>query len=128
MSRPEELASWFTSTGFFSSVVDGGRWATNPGIPAAESLRLLPGMDNAILINTNLLASPLQTMVDRTFILSSFPNHWITLLSEVVVDTAGKVVHVSFWTWGQSFLALQIPLQDFLDNYYGAVTTKLPVQ
>ncbi len=126
MSRPEEIASWFRRTGFFASVADGGRWATNPGIPNAESLNLFPGTDNALLINANLLASIGQTKFDHTFILSSFPNHWITLLSEIVVDVTKNVVHISLWTWGQPLLAQQVPLKDFLDNYYGAVTTNLP--
>ncbi len=125
MSRPEEVASWFTRTGFFSSVVDGGRWATNPGIPAAESLQLFRGTDNAILINANLLAAAGQSTFDNTFLLKAFPNHWVTLLSEVVVDVTQKSVRVSLWTWANSMLGLTIPLQAFLDNYYGAITTTL---
>lgn len=130
MTRPEELASWFTATGFFASVVDGGKWASNPGIPNAQDLKLTPGTDNAILINANMLAAAGVTAFDNTFILESFPNHWVTLLSEVVVsaDPSNPVVRVSFWTWGKSLLSLSIPQQAFLDNYYGAVTTTLPAQ
>jgi len=128
MTRPEELASWLTSTGFFATIADNGKWASNPGIPNAENLRLTPGTDNAILINANMLAAAGQTAFDNTFILSSFPNHWVVLLSEVVADTTKQVVDVSLWTWGKSLLALSIPQQAFLDNYYGAVTTTLPAQ
>jgi hypothetical protein len=128
LTRPEELASWFTATGFFAKVSDGGKWASNPGIPNAENLSLAAGTDNAVLINTNLLAATGQTTIDNSFILSSFPNHWVTLLSDVVADTTNKVVNVSFWTWGTPLLGLSIPQQAFLDNYYGAVTTTLPAQ
>lgn len=128
MTRPEELASWFRSTGFFATVADNGKWASNPGIPNAENLQVLPGWDNALLINANLLAAAGQTTFDNTFILSSFPNHWVVLLSEVVADLAKQALTLSLWTWGRSLLALSVPQQAFLDNYYGAVTTMLPRQ
>jgi len=126
MTRPEELASWFRSTGFFARVDDDGRWASNPGIPDAENLQLLSGWDNAVLINANLLAAAGQTTFDNTFILSSFPNHWVVLLSEVVADYSKQALTLSVWTWGQSLLALSVPQQAFRHNYYGAVTTRLP--
>lgn len=128
MTRPEELAGWFRSTGYFDSVDDGGRWATNPGIPNAMNLQLFTGWDHAILINANLLAAAGQGTIDNTFILRSFPNHWVTLLSEVIPDESKNAVTVSFWTWGTTLLSLSIPQQTFIDNYYGAVTTKLPHQ
>lgn len=128
MTRPEELASWFRSTGFFASVTDNGKWASNPGIPNAENLQVLPGWDNAVLINANMLAAAGQTTFDNTFILNSFPNHWVVLLSEVVADLAKQALTLSVWTWGQSLLSLSVPQQAFLDNYYGAVTTTLPAQ
>jgi hypothetical protein len=128
MTRPEEVASWFRATGFFASVVDNGRWASRPGIPSASTLTCAPGTDNALLINANLLA-PLQlTSVDDTFIMNAFPNHWITLLSEIVPDATRQVANLSFWTWGESELAKQIPTKDFVDNYFGAITTTIPAQ
>jgi hypothetical protein len=149
MTRPEELASWLKSTGIFVSVVDGGKWATNPGIPNASSLPTSQGTDNALLINTNLLAAakvatsttasagqaPQLTPANldsqnNSFILSMFPNHWVTLLSEVVSTpytdpNGGTYVTLSVWTWGQAHLSLWIAQSDFLNNYYGAVTTKV---
>lgn len=128
MTRPEELAGWLRSTGFFATVSDNGKWASNPGIPNAEKLQLTAGTDNALLINANLLAAAGQGTFDNTFILSAFPNHWVVLLSEVVADVTKQAETLSVWTWGQSLLALSVPQQSFLDNYYGAVTTTLPAQ
>lgn len=133
MTRPEELAAWFHATGFFATVVDGGKWATNPGIPNATNLSCASGRDNALLINANLLASIGLTGVDNTYIRSSFPNHWIVLRTEIIVDTTMAADGISMldtgiWTWGSSFLGLRYPQQEFLDNYYGAVTTLLPPQ
>ena len=147
LTRPEEVAGWLTSTGFFSSVADGGKWASNPGIPDATNLQTSAGYDNAIVINTNLLAAALvadsstvaagQTptfdpagidSADHTFLLSMFPNHWVTLLSEVISTpytdpNGGHYVLLSIWTWGKAYLSLYVPQQDFLTNYYGAVTS-----
>ena len=92
MSRPEE-----------SRRGSGARGSLPPWPTAAGGLRtrgsrtrrvsnLFPGTDNALLINANLLASIGQTKFNHTFILSSFPNHWITLLSEIVVDVTKNIV------------------------------------
>jgi hypothetical protein len=146
MTRPEELASWFNSTGFFTRVKDGGRWATNPGIPNAESLPTYQGYDNCILVNTNLLAAaqkaaqpsdpgerPTLTPAgidseDGSFLLNIFPNHWVVLLNEVsgglyADNKGGYYVTLSIWSWGRPYLDLWVSTKDFVDNYYGAVTT-----
>jgi hypothetical protein len=142
-TRPEELASWLRSTGLFTSVVDGGKWASNPGIPNAENLATSVGNDNALLINTNLLAAAMVAVAtpagqpptlrsagidsaDHTFLLSAFPNHWVTLLNGIASSPypdpqGGHYVLLSLWTWGRSYLSLWVPQRDFLDNYYGAV-------
>lgn len=147
MTRPEELASWLTATGYFSTVRDGGKWASNPGIPNAQNLATYPGNDNAILINTNLLAAAKKYLgtdsnnqpqlsdphidnADHTFLLSSFPNHWVILVSEVAGGlyadpSGGYYVTLSIWTWGSTYTDLWVPQKDFIDNYYGAVTTFL---
>lgn len=147
MTRPEEMASWFNATGFFSKVNDGGKWATNPGIPNAENLPTYPGNDNAILINTNLLGaaqkatptadpgekptlSPAGFDSDHSFLLDMFPNHWVVLVSEVggglyADPSGGYYVTLSIWTWGDTYTDLWVPQKDFIANYYGAVTTFL---
>ena len=55
MTRPEELAGWMRQSGLWSKVTDGGKWASNPGIPAATSLSQGEGLDIALLIQVNLL-------------------------------------------------------------------------
>lgn len=148
MTRPEELASWLNSPGFFSQVRDGGKWASNPGIPNAQNLPTYPGNDNAILVNTNLLAAAQKATptadpgekptlspagidsADHTFLLSAFPNHWVILVSEVggglyADPSGGYYVTLSIWTWGNTYTDLWVPQKDFVDNYYGAVTTFL---
>lgn len=142
MTRPEELAGWMKSAGLWSSVTDSGKWATNPGIVAASNIKISDGTDVALLIHANLIAQsklfdpangnafpdddPRQTpptKTDNTFLLSSFPNHWVVLLSEILPDAGGQNVRFTIWTWGKRY-HLIAPNQVFLDNYYGAVISQ----
>jgi hypothetical protein len=137
MTRPSELKSWFDSTGFFSNVLDqttylgssldGGQPHMRADIDAATNLTLEPGADHALLIHVNMInqghqSSVLDQVVD--VVTRAFPDHWITLLSKIVVDTTGETVTLSVWTWGQT-LQLKVPKNVFLSNYYGSVTTKI---
>ncbi|MEO8627229.1 MAG: hypothetical protein ABI612_03895 [Betaproteobacteria bacterium] len=132
MTRPEELADWMKRSEIWSSVEDHGKWATNPGIPNALNLTLAPGTDIAWLINTNLIAksklvdSKASTAVkpDDSFLLSSFPDHWVVLLNEPLLNAVDNNVMYSIWSWGQRYW-LSAPQPDFVDNYYGAVIAKL---
>jgi len=139
LTRPEELAGWMRDCGIWSEVEDHGKWATNPGVMQATSLTLPEGTDVALLIHVNLIAkstlrdplNPDQPLpgdnparLDNTFLLSSFPNHWVVLLSEPMVDAKQENVLSTIWTWGRC-LCLQTPVADFNDNYYGAVIAKL---
>ena len=138
MTRPEEIAGWLKDTGIFTSVEDHGKWATNPGLPNAENLRLgsaNPGTDIAVLINTNIIKAAQGTALDKTFILSSFPNHWVILVSEIIAGATNQVVFFPIWSWGsvltstyqdKTVNAVVVPQQVFVDNYYGAVISKLP--
>lgn len=125
LTRPEELAGWLQATGIYGSVLDHGNWVTLAGLPQAENLIVASGMDTALLIHMNLINSAQNAPQDRSFLLSQFPNHFVMLLSEVVVDVTTGLVHLSIWTWGESKLDLAVPQQDFIDNYYGAVTGRL---
>lgn len=129
MTRPEELADWMTKSGVWSRVDDHGKWASNPGIPAATDLLMAEGIDIALLVNTNLIDKSdrshpdnprLLREPDDTFLLSAFPNHWVVLLNEIATDVAQENVLLTVWTWGYR-LYLKTPKQVFLDNYYGAV-------
>ena len=136
MTRPEELAGWMRDSGVWSSVEDHGKWATNPGIVNATDLKMSDGTDIALLIHINLIAKsqlwnpdtgnpddpPRRNPAkpDDTFLLSSFPNHWIVLLSEPMSDVKQENVLLAIWTWGQRFY-LCVPNDVFVSNYYGAV-------
>ena len=138
MTRPEELAGWMRASGIWSSVEDHGKWASNPGIMEASNLTMSDGTDIALLIHANLIAkstlwnpntgapddsaNPVANPAkpNDAFLLSSFPNHWVVLLSEVTPDVKGENVYLAIWTWGMR-LFLCAPKQVFLDNYYGAV-------
>jgi hypothetical protein len=132
MTRPEELAGWMRQSGIWSKVTDGGKWATNPGIPAATDLMQGEGIDIALLIQINLLvgsklepAGPVPAAApERNALLAQFPNHWVVLLSEIVPDTAQENLTFTIWTWGGG-LKVTAPKQVFLNNYYGAVTASL---
>jgi hypothetical protein len=124
MSRPEELADWMRRSGIWSGVTDGGKWASNPGIPNAMALLPPVGRDHALLINTTMIArgkASSGVRPDTGFITSQFPNHWVVLLAEPLMDPAETTVSLSIWTWGGN-LRLDVPKRDFLANYYGAVT------
>jgi hypothetical protein len=138
MTRPEELAGWMRDSGIWSGVDDHGKWASNPGILNAANLTMPIGTDIPLLIHANLIAkatlwnpntgnpddpnSPTANPAkpNDTFLLSSFPNHWVVLLAEIIPDATQQNVLISLWTWGQR-LYLSVPNQVFLDNYYGAI-------
>jgi hypothetical protein len=143
LTRPEELADWMRQSGIWSSIEDHGKWASNPGLPNATALTLNDGTDIALLINANLIAksvlldpedpskpasldpgNPNPHKPDNSFLLSAFPNHWVVLLNEVVIDPKQENALMAIWSWGQK-LYMKTPLQDFADNYYGAVIANL---
>jgi len=139
LTRPEELAGWMRDSGIWSSVDDHGKWASNPGIVNASNLKMDTGTDIPLLIHANLIAksalwnpntgnpddsgAPVANPapLDNTFLLSSFPDHWVVLLNEIVPDVKQENVLLAVWTWGKR-LFLQTPNQVFLDNYYGSIT------
>src|SRR5215469_10367490 len=45
LTRPEELASWFSAAGIYTKVDNQANWATAAGIPHALSLAVRPGVD-----------------------------------------------------------------------------------
>jgi hypothetical protein len=137
LTRPEEVAGWMRDSGIWSSVNDHGKWASNPGILNAASLTMPAGTDIPLLIHANLIAkatlwnpstnSPdtsvppiASAKVDNTFLLSSFPNHWVVLLAEIIPDATQQNVLLTIWTWGKR-LYLSVPNDVFVANYYGAI-------
>jgi N-acetylmuramoyl-L-alanine amidase len=132
-TTPGELAAWMTATGTWSRVQDEANWARVRGYDHALGLMPGGGQDIALLVNVNALASARRVQnlsnagrsnpftPDNTFILNQFPNHFILLLAEVVPDTSARTLSMSVWTWGGSYEFEGVPMQRFMNNYYGAV-------
>ncbi len=133
LTRPEELASWFTAAGIFSKVSNEANWATCAGIPHATSITLGEGTAAVLLIHMNLIAQATidgkpaveNLGEDNTFLMNQFPNHYVHLLSEITPSLDSKQVQLSIWSWGHSFLNMVVPQNAFINNYYGAIKTYL---
>ncbi len=126
LTRPEELADWFTAAGIYSNVSCEGNWATLAGLPHALNLQQVPSVDIALLINANLMATSRNQPYDRNWLLSQFPNHFVVLLGDIVQDIRTREVRLTVWTWGE-VQPLVVSQDDFVNNYYGAVTATLPM-
>jgi hypothetical protein len=127
LTRPEELASWFSATGIYAKVDNWANWATAAGIPQALSLALRPGTDISLLIHANLMATSLNKPYDTNWLKGQFPNHFVVLLGDVVQDVQTKNIRLSVWSWGD-VKPLVVSQDDFVANYYGAVIATMPDQ
>jgi hypothetical protein len=89
-----------------------------------------------MLINTNALvhnrvAGGNRPAPDSRFLLNAFPNHFAVLVNEPSYSgptgvVADQTVSFNLWTWGvPDYYSFQVPQQDFVDNYYGAVVATL---
>jgi len=117
MTTPGELADWMRASGMYSSVTDEGNWVATKSVTHAFGLTPAPDRDILCLINARIL--PYQG--GKKKLLDSFPNHYIKLLSKISTRTPGKY-EFDYWCWGEVKRGVQVPAQDFIDNYYGAVT------
>jgi hypothetical protein len=123
------LKSWFDSTGFFSTVVSDMRdslrlGGMNQGVPEANKLDfVLPGTDYVVAINANMVLQSTNPQFDRRLI--KFINHVMVLISELFVDPTGQNVLFSYWSWGCNFSGVQIPVKDFVDDYFGHIRTRI---
>ena len=127
LTRPEELASWFSAAGIYAKVDNQANWATAAGIPHALSLALRPGTDISLLIHANLMATSLNKPYDTSWLKSQFPNHFVVLLGDIVQDVQTKNIRLSVWSWGD-VKPLVVSQDDFVANYYGAVIARMPSQ
>lgn len=127
LTRPEELANWFSATGIYAKVDNRANWATAAGIPQALSLALRPGTDISLLIHANLMATSINKPYDTNWLRGQFPNHFVTLLGDVVQDVQTKNIRLSVWSWGD-VKPLVVSQDDFVANYYGAVIATMPDQ
>jgi hypothetical protein len=149
MSRPEEVAGWLQSTGIYSQVRNEANWATAKGIPHATGLSLQPGTDIILLINANLIQAAKGSPVDSNWLFKQFPNHYIVLVTEIVQNVTTQDIQFVPWSWGTKLVSdrqspitqpplggtyddsnkgryLSVPMQAFVDNYYGAIIATMP--
>lgn len=126
LTRPEELAEWLTATGIYETVENEANWVEEKGIPHALNLRQQEGRDIALLIHSNLLKAAQGSALDQSILLSLFPNHFVVLINEVLLNPQETHVQLSLWTWGNTSIMLSVPKQAFVENYYGAVIATLP--
>jgi hypothetical protein len=119
-----ELTDWLTQTGIYSSVNNDANWMQSKGIPHATNLSVAEGVDVAPMIHTNLIKAARNELKAKNWPLTDFPNHWVVLIAEVVTDDSRDGVFFNIWTWGGTQI-LEVPTQDFIQNYYGAVTATL---
>jgi V8-like Glu-specific endopeptidase len=128
LTTPEELTSWMNATGIWTvrNEADWTHILPSRGIPHATGLYEYDGQDISLLINANMLAQSRQPIghLDRNWILSQFPNHFVVLRNSPVVDVSDQTVHFRIWTWAGLFDVV-VTQQVFLDNYYGAVIGRL---
>ena|GEM_PF-1648993 len=132
LTRPSELADWLRATGIYSTVKDECNLMTSRGLPHALDLMPGGGVDVAFFLNTNaLLHNRAKDATrdgsvpapDNRFILNQFPNHFAVLVNEVLYLEGSQTVSFNLWTWGvPTYHAFEVPLQDFIDNYYGAIS------
>jgi len=145
MTRPEEITAWLQATGVYGQVRNEANWATAKGIPHATGLSLQPGTDIILLVNANLINAANGSPRDGNWLMSQFPNHYIVLLTEIVQNISTQEIQFVPWSWGTKLVSnrqspvsqppppgvtlddsnkgkyLSVPMQAFLDNYYGAI-------
>src|SRR5262249_41374183 len=127
LTRPSELADWLRATGIYSTVRDECNLMYPRGLPHALDLMPGGGVDVAFFLNINALVhnratGGLTPPPDSRFLLNQFPNHFAVLVNEVLFLEQSQTVTLNLWTWGvPTYYAFEVPLQDFIDNYYGAI-------
>jgi hypothetical protein len=136
LTRPEEVADWLRATGIYSSVSNEANWATTAGIPHATGLQPGYGKDVIMLLNTNALVNNRvvggsHPPPDNRFLLNCFPNHFAVLVNSPLHNgptgvEGDQTMSFNLWTWGVAdYYSFEVPRQDFLDNYYGAIVATL---
>lgn len=128
LTRPEEMTDWMIRSGIWPKVKNEGNWVTPKGIPHALTLMTAPGTDIALLINMNMIAESISAFSvnpDHSFLLESFPNHWVILLGDPNNDISQENVILSLWSWGITS-PVMIRKEIFIDNYYGAIVGHMP--
>ena len=121
ITTPGELADWLKASGMYTRVTDEGNWIATKGVTHAFNLRPAANRDILCLINARIL--PNQGGAKKKLV-DSFPNHYIQLLSRIQTNRSGTY-EFDYWCWGDPPGHANVRAQDFIDNYYGAVTGEI---
>lgn len=124
LTRPEELASWFTATGLYEPVDCRANWMTLAGISHAQNLSFIDGKDVTMLLHSNMIAAAQGEPIDENWLSQQFPNHFVVMRTPVLLDTFNQQISFTMWSWGD-IKRITVPQQVFIDNYYGMVIAKL---
>jgi hypothetical protein len=119
-TRPAELAEWMEQSGLYADVRNEANWMQSAGYPHAAGLPLWEGADVAALINSDLINAARNRPASSAWPLTEFPNHWVIVLGETAKDVTKDAVFFNIWSWGESHV-LDVPIDAFVQNYYGAV-------
>ncbi len=120
-TRPAELAEWMEKCGLYSDVRNEANWMQSAGYPHAADLPLSEGVDVAALINADLIRAARNRPATSAWPLTEFPDHWVIVLGETSQDVTRDAIFFNIWSWGESYV-LDVPIDAFVQNYYGAVT------
>lgn len=119
-TTPGEVQDWLMETGLYTSVSDEANLVLNENVSHLQNLKINNNRDNILLIHSHLLKKATSsTKKSDDFITNSFPNHFVVLKSDVVVES--DIVKFTVWTWGNDDYKLEVPIKTFNANYYGAV-------
>ena len=124
LTRPDELASWFTATGLYESVDCRANWMILAGILHAQRLLFIDGSDVTMLLHSNMIAAAQGEPLDKNWLRQQFPNHFVVMRTPVVLDTLNQQVSFTLWSWGK-ITQITVSQQVFIDNYYGMVIAKM---
>lgn len=126
ITLPSTLARWLGSVGFRDLCNETNLYFTKGESNLREAADLhRKGYEVCLLINANAIqASPSQGSPGGIF---TTANHWVVLTSEMVFS--GDELSFKIFTWGEGSRnvpkgASKMPIQWWLDGYYGYVACK----
>ncbi len=119
-TTPGEVQDWLMDTGLYTTIIDEANLVVTESLSHLQKLKLNNNTDNILLIHAYLLKKAKSAnKKSDDFITNAFPNHFVVLKSDVVVEN--DIVKFTVWTWGKDDYDVEVPIKTFNANYYGAV-------
>jgi len=118
-----EMAGWYTSTGFFTTVKYVSYWVTDPSVETMQGL--VKKDDNAIAlwIKPKLLRSLYPWVLDLPILDND--THMIAMTSTPVIDKAMNKIEFMLWTWGEPPKLLKEELDFIRDCILGIIVATI---